>query len=1004
MPNYDSGRATAIGGLDIRQKRGSDLAGIRFNDNRDAPTSSSDMVLYRRAGGLKFWNGTTEYDLLLSVAGSVGDLNAVYEGGKTITLDEGAIVVNDATTGALNMLELNKTGAGSGNMIDVDITAAFTGSVLNLDMGSGIGATGITIDAETGARTGSDILVTDDSTGAHSVIDINKSGSGATKALDYVETYSGSSASFVVSATMGNTNGLDTTVLYVSRGTGARTAPVIDIEDGSTGSADIIDIDLTGVYTGDVFDFASSAAATGNVFFLNMDNAVAMTALHVEGSGVRTQPFVEFNTDCTGSASYVAFVITGATWSGHVFEVSLDAATTGDVLNVDMNAAVGGRFLFLDGGAATRTANMIAVTNDGDGNVDVAEITDSNTGSGHVFDINTSGIGSGNVIDITYSAADTGNALNVVMADNVAGAALNITGAGARTDSIIEVATSETGSVDGIIRVDASGVFTGYVMTLTTSAAATAGAILHLDLDAGVAYRAIQIDHAGARTVADILVTFDGTAGAGAGGTLMDVNVSMTGAGANPLIDIDVSGVYTGNIIDITFSAAATGDAVVLDMTSALAASAIVLVGAGARTDDLIKIDDSSTGNSHIFDINITGVYTGNIIDITFSASAATSDAISVVMGTAVAGSAIVLTGTGSRTDDLIKIDDDSTGNSQIFDINISGIYTGNVLDIVYSVAAATGDAIHVDMGTNLAGNAIQIDAAGTRTAPLINIVNTGADGGTDDHVILISQTGVLNSDVINITYSAGASDGNAIFLAMGTNVAGSAIQVTSAGTGTSGEGCILDVTHTGALAAGANLVDITSNGAHSSTSHIVSIASTGSPTAGSYCLYINASGADGEAIKVDAGAVVFDETLTVTGATSLSTVLFKDLTEVVTETNTILAAESGSVFFLNSATEFDSALPAPAAGLHFTFICTAAPSGANYTITTNSAANIIKGTVHSSTGGDADSETSGADTINFVSGSAVAGDTVIVWCDGTNWFAKAFCDADGGITITTAA
>lgn len=127
------------------------------------------------------------------------------------------------------------------------------------------------------------------------------------------------------------------------------------------------------------------------------------------------------------------------------------------------------------------------------------------------------------------------------------------------------------------------------------------------------------------------------------------------------------------------------------------------------------------------------------------------------------------------------------------------------------------------------------------------------------------------------------------------------------------------------------------------------------------------------------------------------------DLTEVVTAANVITAAETGSVFFLNSGTEFASTLPAPAAGLHFTFIVTAAPSGASYTIATNSSANIILGTVHSSTGGNADSELSGCDTITFADGVSVVGDTVELWCDGTNWFAKAFCDADAGITFDTA-
>ena len=127
---------------------------------------------------------------------------------------------------------------------------------------------------------------------------------------------------------------------------------------------------------------------------------------------------------------------------------------------------------------------------------------------------------------------------------------------------------------------------------------------------------------------------------------------------------------------------------------------------------------------------------------------------------------------------------------------------------------------------------------------------------------------------------------------------------------------------------------------------------------------------------------------------------------EVVTATNVITADESGKTFFLNSATEFVSTLPAPAAGLEFEFIVTAAPSGASYTIVTTSSANIIKGQVYSSdlnAASDGDFETSGGDTISLVDAKAVAGDRVVVKCDGTNWFAYCFCSVFDAITITTA-
>lgn len=127
---------------------------------------------------------------------------------------------------------------------------------------------------------------------------------------------------------------------------------------------------------------------------------------------------------------------------------------------------------------------------------------------------------------------------------------------------------------------------------------------------------------------------------------------------------------------------------------------------------------------------------------------------------------------------------------------------------------------------------------------------------------------------------------------------------------------------------------------------------------------------------------------------------------EVVTATNVIDATESGRTFFLNSATEFVSTLPAPKIGMKFTFIVTAAPSGADYTIVTNGSSNIIKGHVVTSdvnSATDGDLETSGGDTISFVSAKAVAGDKVELHCDGTNWFAYGTCTVFDAITITTA-
>jgi len=131
--------------------------------------------------------------------------------------------------------------------------------------------------------------------------------------------------------------------------------------------------------------------------------------------------------------------------------------------------------------------------------------------------------------------------------------------------------------------------------------------------------------------------------------------------------------------------------------------------------------------------------------------------------------------------------------------------------------------------------------------------------------------------------------------------------------------------------------------------------------------------------------------------------------TETVTAANVLTAAESGKVMFLDSAEEFQTTLPdisSLAAGAHFKFIITAAPSGASYTVITgNSLENVLYGGVHElevDTGDDGPYVAAG-DTITFVNGVAAIGDYVELISDGTKLYISGQAKNDGGITLTQA-
>tara|TARA_R100000008_G_scaffold35212_1_gene19977 strand:- start:231 stop:653 length:423 start_codon:yes stop_codon:yes gene_type:complete len=108
-----------------------------------------------------------------------------------------------------------------------------------------------------------------------------------------------------------------------------------------------------------------------------------------------------------------------------------------------------------------------------------------------------------------------------------------------------------------------------------------------------------------------------------------------------------------------------------------------------------------------------------------------------------------------------------------------------------------------------------------------------------------------------------------------------------------------------------------------------------------------------------------------------------------LTEASTLGTGDSGKIFFLNSATEFTTTLPACSnnAGFNVTFVIKAAPDGANYVVSSASSSDYVLGSVD--TGADSTADTSdGTDTqINFVDGQAVAGDWVKLVCDGSAWY-----------------
>lgn len=122
----------------------------------------------------------------------------------------------------------------------------------------------------------------------------------------------------------------------------------------------------------------------------------------------------------------------------------------------------------------------------------------------------------------------------------------------------------------------------------------------------------------------------------------------------------------------------------------------------------------------------------------------------------------------------------------------------------------------------------------------------------------------------------------------------------------------------------------------------------------------------------------------------------------VLTSAHTVTPQQSGMRFILNSATGFIVTLPLPAAALEYSFYIGATEPTTSHTVVTNGSNNIINGTVGSSDLNSASdvATVADADTITFTS-SAIHGDFVSVWSDGTHWYVNGLCTAQAAITTT---
>jgi hypothetical protein len=128
----------------------------------------------------------------------------------------------------------------------------------------------------------------------------------------------------------------------------------------------------------------------------------------------------------------------------------------------------------------------------------------------------------------------------------------------------------------------------------------------------------------------------------------------------------------------------------------------------------------------------------------------------------------------------------------------------------------------------------------------------------------------------------------------------------------------------------------------------------------------------------------------------------FKLKYEEIAAARTLTAADSGKVFGVNQASAYEITLPLAAsagAGWNAKFVLSAVAANA-VTIANNTAEDTIVGMTVGADGSAGSSAETAVDEIVFISG-AVLGDTVELFCNGVNFFAKAVANDVAHITIS---
>ncbi len=802
------------------------------SDTRQTAGVTEGQVEYDDSDGtLCVYNGTSWVNLGAATTATTG-LDGNYDINYSINVDNNPVTLTGTAAGTVllanttqdqNVATFTKTGAGAGSVVTinnsgsgVDITG--TSATWTISKAGAIVATDLTLTAST-------VSVTGDAT----------SGTIATIVADTLTTGKGllismatASSAELLKVTVG------ATALFLVEDSGAVTiAGVADGTDALTLTAG--DIKLT----------------DGNVTCTAGD--VNITAgLYTQVSDASADGFTI--TDAT-SGNYDLMYINGTTnaGTGSIIKVFQGAATrTGPMIDLDMGTtAVAMEAIDIDCTGGTRTYPIISVNSDGTAS-DFIYLT-----NGVVF--------TGNYVNMKQSAgAATGNFMFLNNDSGTGLTAINIDDDASLVDTILCTTSAAIGAAKAVFHVVSTGTpnATGNAILVNWSGVTATNTPYMVNLDSNSKDIAALIIDSDAATD-DVMQITNGGALANDKAILDLVwDGTPANAGSN-MIRLDVSGA-TCTSKPVLFEVVGAGKTVqAISVDADPTDKAVVLIhSSGANTDGIGVLSVTSDGAIAAGGNLVNVTYTGTPADQTVAAVeivSATNNMALDIASSAVASNCVRITGSGALTDNLAVLNVASAAALAA---------GGNVLRVAYTGTPAGVSVATMEIAS--ATNNMALDIASSAVgANCVRIIGSGAlTNGLA--VLSLSSAAALatGGNILNVTYTGtpAAAAVSAFDLVVSQDCY--AMDVVTSAAAVSA----IRVTGVGALADDKSLLELVHNtGTAANGSSVISITASTAATATAYGLDINCSGANFEAIWVEAGTVKFAETLEVTGATTLT-------------------------------------------------------------------------------------------------------------------------------------